>query len=278
VPDLDPDDRLLIEPLRRLGIQAEPAVWDDPSVDWSAYDLAVLRSTWDFPTRRAEFVAWADRVPCLANPASVVAWNTDKRYLEDLVAAGTPVVETTRFPPGRPWVPPTSGEIVVKPSVGCGSIDTGRFDLADPDQRRLAAELVARLHAAGRVAMVQPYLAAVDSYGETAMLYLGGAYSHAIRKGPMLTGPEVMVDGLYKAEEITARVATPAERAVADRALAVVPEPLLYARVDLIPDADGQPVVVELELAEPSLFLGYADGAAARFATAIAVTLRSPAR
>jgi len=273
LPDLDADDRLLLEPLRRLGIHAEPAVWDDPDVDWSGYDLAVLRSTWDYPTRRGEFVDWAHRVPRLANPAAVVAWNTDKRYLADLAAAGTPVVATTWLEPGRPWSPPRSGEVVIKPAVGAGSLDAGRYDLTDPDHHRLAGELVTRLHAAGRVAMVQPYLSAVDAYGETALLFLGGAYSHAVRKGPLLTGPQEAIDGLYKVEDISPRVPSAAERAVAERALAVAPGPLLYARVDLIPAADGEPVVVELELAEPSLFLGYADGAVDRFATAIAAEI-----
>jgi hypothetical protein len=158
----------------------------------------------------------------------------------------------------------------VKPAIGAGSLDAGRYDLGDPDQRRQAKELVTRLHTAGRVAMVQPYLNAVDTYGETALLFLGGAYSHAVRKGPMLTGPQEAVDGLYKAEEISPRQPTPAERAVAERALAAVPGPLLYARVDLIPGSAGEPLLVELELAEPSLFLGYAEGAVDRFAGAIA--------
>lgn len=273
--DLEADDRLLLAPLAKRGIAAEPAVWDDPSVDWTAYDLAVLRSPWDYPARRDEFVAWAARVPRLANPAHVVAWNTDKRYLADLDTAGVPVVPTTWLDPGVPWAPPSTGEIVLKPVVGAGSVDAGRYDCADPEHRRLAADHVARLHAAGRTVMLQPYLPAVDTYGETALLFFRGVYSHAIRKGPMLDGPDLGVEGLYKAEEISAREPTPAERAVAERVLAAVPggPELLYARVDLIPGPDGAPVLVEVELTEPSLFLGYAPGAADRLAAAIAATL-----
>lgn len=275
--DLDPDDRRLIEPLRRLGVHAEATVWDDPTVDWAGYDLAVLRSTWDYPGRRDEFVAWAAAVPRLANPAAVVAWNTDKRYLAELRAAGTPVVPTTWLTPGQPWIAPEHGVVVVKPAIGAGSLDAGRYDLGDAEQRRLAGELVDRLHATGRVAMVQPYLSAVDTYGETALLFLGGRYSHAVRKGPLLTGPRTDVEGLFKVEEITPREATPAELAVAHRALSAVPGgagALLYARVDLIPGEDGEPLLVELELAEPSLFLGSADGAVDRCATAIAALVR----
>jgi hypothetical protein len=275
--DLDPDDRLVIDPLAERGIAAEPAVWDDPAVDWAGYDLAVLRSTWDYPARHGEFLAWAERVPRLANPAGVVAWSTDKRYLRALVEAGVPVVPTTWLPPGVPWVmPEDGGSVVIKPAVGAGSIDSGRYDLTQDDHRWRAAAHVARLHAAGRTVMAQPYLAAVDTYGETALLYLDGRFSHAVRKGPMLDGPDIGGAGLYKPEQISPREPTRAELAVGDQALTAVPggrEPLLYARVDLIPDGSAAPVVVELELAEPSLFLGTAAGAPERFAAAIAVRL-----
>jgi hypothetical protein len=104
------------------------------------------------------------------------------------------------------------------------------------------------------------------------MLYVGGAYSHAVRKGPLLTGPDFGVDGLYREEDISPRQPSPAEHAVADKALAALPFPaaeLLYARVDLMPGPDGSPLVVEVELTEPSLFLGTAEGAAERLASAI---------
>ena len=119
--------------------------------------------------------------------------------------------------------------------------------------------------------MVQPFLPAVDTYGETALVYLGGEYSHAIRKGPILVGPDVGGDVLYQEEQITSREPSGAEHAVAKAALASAPGgPWLYARVDLIPGTDGEPVLVELELTEPSLFLATAPGAARRLARAIA--------
>ncbi|MFC8617594.1 RimK family alpha-L-glutamate ligase [Micromonospora purpureochromogenes] len=275
--DLDPDDRLVLAPLAARGVTAEVAVWDDPRVDWAGYDLVVLRSPWDYALRRDEFVAWAQTVPALVNPADVVRWNTDKRYLGELSAAGMPVVQTSWVAPGESWRPPAdSGEYVIKPAVSAGSQDTGRYDLADPGHRELAAAHVRRLSDAGRLTMVQPYLDAVDTAGETALLFLAGpqglAFSHAIRKGAMLDGPDLGVEGLYKPEEISARTAGAEQLAVAERVLAEVPggsERLLYARVDLIPGPDGAPVLVELELTEPSLFLGYADGAAERLADAV---------
>ncbi len=266
LPDLDPDDRHVLAPLAARGVEVVARAWDDPAVDWAAYDLVVLRSTWDYPERREEFVEWARSVPRLANPADVVAWNTDKRYLARL---DVPVVPTGYVAPGETFRPP-SGEYVVKPTVGAGSRGTGRYTAADTDR---AAALVARLHAAGRTAMVQPYLGAVDTYGETALLYFAGRFSHAIRKGPMLDGPDAQVHGLYKPEQIDPRTPTAAERAVGDKAVAALGPDVLYARVDLIPDADGSPTLVELELTEPSLFLGYSAGAPDRFAEAIAARL-----
>ncbi|MFG1777471.1 RimK family alpha-L-glutamate ligase [Micromonospora sp. NPDC049048] len=281
LPDLDPDDRLLLDPLARRGVAVDVLDWADPGVDWPAYDLAVLRSPWDYALRRDEFVAWAARVPALANPGDVVRWNTDKRYLAELSAAGVPTVPTSWIAPGETWRPPAErGEYVVKPAVSAGSQDTGCYDLADPGHRALAAAHLRRLSDAGRLAMVQPYLGAVDTAGETALLFLAGphgpTFSHAVRKGPMLTGPDLGVEGLFRPEEITARTATAEQLTVAEKALAAVPGGpgrLLYARVDLIPGPDGAPVLVELELTEPSLFLGHADGAADRLADAILARL-----
>ncbi|MEH1169991.1 hypothetical protein V6V47_31885 [Micromonospora sp. CPCC 205539] len=279
--DLDPDDRLVLAPLAVRGVAAEAVVWDDSDVDWSDHDLVVLRSPWDYALRRDEFVAWAATVPALVNPADVVRWNTDKRYLAELSAAGVPTVPTSWVEPGESWQPPAdTGEYVIKPAVSAGSQDTGRYDLADPEHRDLARAHVRRLSDARRLTMVQPYLSAVDTEGETALLFLAGpdglAFSHAIRKGPMLTGPDLGPDGLYKAEEITARTARPDQLAIAERTLAAVPggtRQLLYARVDLISGPDGSPVLVELELTEPSLFLGHAEGAADRLAAAITTHL-----
>lgn len=274
LPDLDPDDRLVIAPLAALGIAAVPAVWDDSAVDWAGFDLVVLRDPWDYVARRDEFVAWARSVPRLLNPASVVEWNTHKGYLRELAAAGVPVVATQWFEPGDTFTAP-EGAFVVKPAISAGSKDTGLYREADAD---LAAAHVERLLAAGRTVMVQPYLAAVEGAGETALLYFaspdgGLSFSHAARKAAMLIGPDHGADGLYLPEQISARQPSEAELSVGERAIAAAPAGLLYARVDLIADADGAPVLIELELTEPSLFLAAGHDAAAGFARAIASRL-----
>ena len=255
----------MLRALHDRGVRAEPAVWDDAGVDWAGYDLAVLRSTWDYPQRRDEFVAWARRVPRLANPAGMVEWNTDKRYLAELAASGIPVVPTRWVEDGRADLG-TTGEVVIKPTVGAGGLHAGRYDLSDPVQRAHAGVHLDRLGQA----MVQPYLRAVDDRGETAMVYFAGRFSHALRKGPLLSGPVAEVDGLFRPEQIDAREPSPAERAVADRVVAALPFATLpvYARIDLLP-GENAPVVIEVELTEPSLFLGYSPGAADRFASAI---------
>ena len=272
LPDLDDDGPALLAALAALGVDAEPAVWDDPDIDWGAFDLVVIRSTWDYVDRYDQFLAWLESVAAvtrLANPLGIVRWNTDKRYLAELTAAGLPVVPTTWAEPGQSYeLPP--GEIVVKPAVSVGSRDTSRYL---PEQAADAREHVDRLLAEGRTVMLQPYVSSVDARGETALLYLGGEYSPAIRKGPLLTVGAAPVEGLFAQEDIQAREATPIEREVGDRALAAVPGGpggLLYARVDLVEDDAGDPIVLEVELTEPSLFLDFCPGSAKRLAAAIA--------
>jgi glutathione synthase/RimK-type ligase-like ATP-grasp enzyme len=272
IAELEPDDLLTVEPLAALGIKVEPAIWDDPGVDWDRYDLAVLRSAWDYTPRRDEFVAWAHTVPRLANDAVTVGWNTDKRYLAELAAAGISIVPTTWVEPGGPaWTAPAGGEWVIKPAISAGSRDTGRYDAADAEQRALAEAHVIRLTGAGRIVMIQPYLPAVDTHGETALIYIGGVFSHAIRKGPLLTPGADPHDDVFAAEDITAREPSDDERTVAERVVGHVRGrfgDLAYVRVDLVRGGDG-PRLLELELTEPSLFFLQCPGAAERFAAAI---------
>jgi hypothetical protein len=275
LPDGDEDAGLLTAALARRGLDACWVSWTDESVDWSAAPV-VLRSTWDYTLRRSDFLDWVASVPWVLNPAAVVRWNSDKVYLQDLHEAGVPITPTAAVRPGEPLELPTEGEFVVKPSVGAGSRGAGRFT---PDRADAAREHASALHRAGRTVLVQPYLDGVDDAGETALVHLDGVFSHAIRKGPMLADAAVYpIDetrGLFVEENISAREPSSAELAVGAAALAHLADRFgdrpLYARVDLLPSPEG-PVVVELELTEPSLFLQYGDGdvPADRFAAAIA--------
>jgi len=276
VPELDADTRRLLAPLAALGVRARPAAWDDPEVDWSAIDLAVVRSCWDYHQRRAEFLAWAHRIPRLVNPARVLAWNTDKRYLCDLAGRGIPVVPTTWLEPGDPWQPAVAGRWVIKPAVSIAAMDTGSYDLADRAQRQLAAAHVRRMHAAGRTVMVQPYQHAIDTEGETSLVYFGGRFSHAVRKAAVLDGPDTGADRRFQPDgglRLEAVQPTIAQRTLAERVMAAVPggpAGLAYARVDLVPDAGGAPQLIELELTEPQLYLLHSPDTAERFAGTLA--------
>lgn len=276
LPDLDPDDRLLLRPLEARGVRVTPTVWDDPLVDWDRFDLTVVRSTWDYTERRDQFVAWAHAVPRLVNSADVIEWNTDKRYLVDLAEAGLPVVPTT-------WISsnvdidrlPPQGRYVLKPAIGAGSIDAAVFELAEPAGRDAGRRHAEKLLAAGHTVMVQPYIAELDEHGETGVILLRGRFSHGIRKGGMLGSESVEEagEGLYKEETIVGRMPSDDELALASAAVDAAPagrEALVYARVDMVRGADGRPMIMELELTEPSLFMFTTPGSEERFADAIA--------
>ena len=269
----DDDLPLLERALAERGLSSEVVVWDDGSVAWDSYRLVVVRSTWDYALRRDEFLAWADAVAAvttLRNPPDVLRWNTDKRYLRELERAGIPVVPTTWPEPGDDIRLATDGEIVVKPVVSAGARDSGRYGGADGGS---AAANATDLLAAGRPVMAEPYLAAADRDGETGGRFIGNEFSHAVRKSAILRAELRLVAGLYAEERITPRTPSDAELSLAERVLNAVPggrQRLLYARVDLVPGADGEPVVLELEVAEPSLFVDRAAGSAARFAGSVA--------
>ncbi len=263
----DADLPLLAAAADRADTTSEVVVWDDPAVDWEAFDLVVVRSCWDYVPRRAEFLAWAAAVPRLANPAPVLRWNTDKTYLRELEAAGVAIVPTAwsvdraqDLPPAREWV--------VKPTISAGSADTARW--ADPER---ALQHGRSLLDAGRPTMTQPYVDAVDSEGETGILLFGGRYSHAFRKGALLTTGDDPRELPELKEDIRAREPSAEQVAFAERVVSVATKilgtDLLYARVDVVTDSGGTLRLMELELTEPSFFLEHTDVGADRVLEAV---------
>ncbi len=261
--DLPPLDRAATD----AGLTANTVRWDDPAVDWSAYDLVVVRSCWDYVPRREEFLSWARAVPRLANPADLLAWNTDKTYLRALAEAGVAIVETVwsldsvdELPDAEEWV--------VKPAISAGAADTARW--SDPDR---AVEHSRRLVAAGRTSMTQPYVASVDEAGETGLLFFGGAYSHAFRKGALLAREHDPRAEPELQEDIAAREPSPGDvafaRSVLEAAHGITGVDPLYARVDVVTGADGEPRLMELELTEPSFFLPTTPTGAQTFVAAL---------
>lgn len=267
MPEPDPDQDLLMEALRRNAVPAELVPWDDPDVDWRRFAVAVIRSTWNYIDHLERFNSWVHQTAShteLLNPAAVITWNTHKGYLRDLADRGVPVVPTAWLPRGATtrlaevmddnlWT-----DVVAKPVVGAGSYLTER--IRDPE----SADAVAfwdRL-TAEREAMVQPYLRSVEEYGERSVMWIAGELTHAVRKSPRLgDDPESVSEALP---------ISPAERRIAREIVADIPHDLLYARIDLIRDDHDQPLLAELELVEPSLFLQQSPAALDRLVQAMA--------
>ncbi len=264
LPDLHDDWPLLRAALADAGVDAVTAVWNDPAVDWSAFDLVLASGAWDNIHHVAEFLAWAEGVAAAGVPVhnspATLRWNIDKRYLRDLEGAGVPTVPTV-------WVEPGGGspdlsslaipecEVVVKPSVSGGGYRTARYERHEHDAARAH---VRDLVDAGRTAMIQPYEQRVDAEGETGLIYLGGAFSHAAHKDPMIRRGVGPTDSLIENQVVTGAVATAAQLAVAARALAAAEDllgPTTYARVDMVETVHDGPALLELELLDPALFL-----------------------
>lgn len=260
LPEPDPDEAALGAALTAAGIDFELLGWDDPDADWDAPGPTLIRSTWNYPLAPDAFTAWLERVAAagpLLNPPDVLRTNLRKRYLLDLAARGVPVVPTTLVEPGAALpalaaIAAGAPRVVIKPEIGAGSLGTRRFAPDDPAALVHLAELLQ----AG-AALLQPYVASVDHYGERSMIWFDGQLSHAIRKTPRFLGDAENVDGPFPI--------APDERALADAALAPIASRIYYARVDLARDASGAPMIMELELIEPSLFFAKHPGSADRF-------------
>jgi hypothetical protein len=303
LPEPDVDEQLLTTQLEAVagqrGLVVEVAVvpWNDTSVRWSDWDLAIVRSAWDYPWHHAEFKSWLVRTAAqttLLNPASVMEWNLDKRYLRWLERQSINIVPSIwidsplevmcdgrldavidQIPEADEW-----SQIVVKPCVSAGSWRTVLVDRQGASDWRI--ELQAAVHELdGQPGMIQAYQESVTTYGERSLIYIEGKFSHAIRKAPRFAGDE---------ESVSAGPvpASASELRLADAVLSAVPsarpedcgqppqlarrvrrEELLYARIDLIPGPDGAPRLAELELIEPSLFLIQCPFAANQLACAI---------
>ncbi len=281
LPQGEDDSRGLASSITGQGWPVRWASWDDTNVDWLNCPLAVLRTPWDYTHRLTEFLTWADGVPRLANSVAVVRWNSDKRYLQDLETAGVPIVPTVWVHAEHGDLPAHratawGGDVVVKPTVAAGGRGAKRIS-SGPDLPANVNAHARVLHAEDKVAMVQPYLEGVETEGETSLIFLGGRYSHAVRRGAVLQNvdpaaqrPSSAVHRGEGAPRTAPRQASSEQLELAHAALAAIPgsPDLLYARVDVLPTNDGF-VVGELELIEPTLFLHTSPTATGRFAEVI---------
>ncbi len=248
--------------------------WDNASIDWSQFSIAVLRSTWDYYARLNEFVTWVDRVSTqtqLQNPAEIVRWNVDKRYLQELSANSIPVMETTFVAQPSDITPELiAQDVIIKPVVSAGSNNTSRHRSDAVAARAQLDHILAN----GGVAMLQPYSPTIDSVGETGLVFLSGEFSHAFGKDAVFGEAEQVHNGVHVQEVITARVAKADELALGDAIIKFLVNKFgitpLYARVDMVTNIDGVPEIMEVELTEPSLYLHLDADSPERAATALA--------
>lgn len=273
--DLDP----IVRALGDRGVVAPIVDWDDLEQDWSQFSAAVIRSPWDYHKRYDEFLPWAQRVSTetqLLNNADVIEWNTDKLYLREMIAADIPTIPTQfieQVSDINDIVELLEHDIVVKPTVSAGSNNTERH-VHVPQAARSHIESVLQM---GKKVMVQPYQKFIDEQGETGLVYFNGELSHAFRKGPILSGVEKQTNGLFVVEDISPRRATREERELGDQVIDFIHNTfgthMLYARVDVVRGSGGYPVLMELEMTEPSFFFHTSPDSAARFASAVLARL-----
>jgi len=273
LPAPDAEDFALFAPAAEAaGIRFEIRRWDDPDLAEAGFAAALIRSTWDYASRAAEFRARLAALEAqglrVFNAASVIAWNARKTYLIDLAARGVPTIPTLwteRVAPEdilRAFDTFEAAEIVVKPQVGAGSQATIRV-------RRNAWSPADLIGAPAGPAMLQPFLPAIQTSGETSIFVFGGVEAHTIRKRPAPGHWFANVDGA----QFAAGEASATQIETARHAIAASPPGMLYARVDLVEGQDGRPLVIEVEAIEPYLFLTFAPFAAAAFAAALAGVL-----
>ncbi len=271
MPEIDLDEELLLGELKRQGVRARMAAWNDPAENWDEPLPTLVRSTWDYIHHIAAFRGWlarAERAGPLWNPRRVIECNLHKSYLFELERRGVAITPTQLIAAGssraleeilreRGWT-----DVVVKPAVGAGSFATRRFRASDfaAGGEFLSAALLER------DMLVQPYLDSVDAWGERALVWIDGEFTHAVRKTPRFSGQDESVSEALAIDE--------RERAIGNAAIDWCANDLLYARVDVAHGADGKLCVMELELIEPSLFLKQNPRALTRLAEGIASRLR----
>ncbi|MBL4697680.1 MAG: hypothetical protein JKX70_02490 [Phycisphaerales bacterium] len=268
LPEVDIDEQPLVEALVKAGHEPVVAAWDDDSVDWASFDVAIVRATWNYAMKVEAFEAWIDRVDGLTkllNSKATLKWNLHKEYLCELSDAGVPIIpsvfvdrymslDVEEVVELEGW-----SKIVIKPTVSAGSFGTKSFDLAAGDGEAAQAffdEMIAM-----RDMMIQRYMPSVDTVGETALIVIDGELTHAIEKRPRFDDQD---EEVYLREDISDEM-----RMFVKKVLDAAGKEHLYARVDVMPDDDGVLLLSELELLEPSLFFPYCTHAVDAFVQGI---------
>lgn len=273
LPEIEDDDLLAVAALEACGVRVEPAPWNGPFAPFEQAALVVIRSTWDYWDAPDDFRAWLERLktlPRVANDPALMLWNLDKRYLLDLAALGAPLPPTRLVDPTAPSITNAMDalgldEAVVKPVVSAGAFGLSRVMRGDPAGITLAAQ------ALGGPGLLQPLIREIATAGETSLVYIDGAFSHAVVKHPK--SGDIRIQEQYGG--VTRPTVAP-DWVVAEgrRILAMLPARPVYARVDIVlreaAGLDPKLWLMEVEVLEPSLYLDHAPQRAAEaFAAAL---------
>lgn len=222
--------------------------WDDASVDWSAFDAALIGSTWDYQDNLEAFITRLESIEeqtALFNSSATVRWNSRKTYLRDLASGGVPTVPTLWLDaPGERDVRTAfdtlgSDDIVLKRQIGANAEGQHRLRRGDP------------VPPMPEPMMAQPFLPSIQSEGEMSLIFIDGAFSHALIKSA--AAGDYRIQSSYGGRE-RAHEPGPKDRTAAAEIVEALDETPLYARVDMVRGDDGRVLLMELELIEPFLY------------------------
>jgi glutathione synthase/RimK-type ligase-like ATP-grasp enzyme len=283
-PPFTPDDQILVNELRSRGHQVDPVIWGGeirPLVD--NYDRLVIRSPWDYmdsETLRLDFFNWlhslGETTLPVKNDPVIMTWLTDKRYLLDLEQAGLKIVPTryAEIGSGLDLTQCFSGAQIVKPAVSAAGVGLVTLDTLE---KVLNFQESFRQLNKKEAFLIQPLLSEIHTNGEWSLIYIGGIFSHAVKKTP---APGTVLCHAEHGGTLQFSAPPDGVRRAGDKAIERLPQafhirhaqwpsctlfPLLYLRVDLIETHQG-PLVSECEGVEPELFFRALPGSEKRFA------------
>ncbi len=258
------DDHLLVEELQLLGHTVCAIDWR-ADINWSDFDLALIRGTWDYHLHLDEFIMKMSEISAstiLLNPLSIIEWNSNKKYLSELERNGVSIVPTIfhelldESKLNQAFIDLDSEKIIVKPQVSANSLDT--IITRKGDKKALQTFN-------NRPCMIQPFIDSINTIGEYSVYFFEGEYSHAIIKKPASGDFRVQEDfgGTQEEIDVDEKLMIHSKQAVKD-----LPKDVFYARVDSVLHGNEYQLM-ELELIEPGMYFRYCNGSAKRFAKCI---------
>lgn len=264
-------DARLMDACAKVGLLASPMIWNDPAVEWQRFDACLVRTPWDWVENPLGFSQWIDvrgQDSFLLNPPETLQWGYEKTYLLALAAAGLPIIPTLLMDSPDTarvlaWARRQGWErLAIKPSLSAGSIGVS---IVPATERDVAASLNRPWPSMGAL-LVQPYQAAIETAGETSLIFIDGQYSHCVRKQPK--SGDFRVQPQYGAR-LSACAPLPEQQALAQAVMDLVPGNWILGRVDMVQDEKDSWRIIECEVVEPDLYFGHDDQAADRLALAL---------